>query len=148
MLWTIRSPHGWITLRCPICKYLLQSFLTRIVEKKPTVALLLIRVVRIKGRCSFLLDVSHLKWRYSWWRHQMETFSALLALCGGNPPVTGGYPPQKPVAPSFDIFFHLRLNKRLSKQSRRQCLRRHCAHYDVTVMEFGHLTTLCNSRFV
>ena len=23
-----------------------------------------------------------------WWRHQMETFSALLALCEGNPPVT------------------------------------------------------------
>ena len=27
----------------------------------------------------------------SWWRHQME-FSALLALCEGNPPVTGGSP--------------------------------------------------------
>ena len=26
------------------------------------------------------------------WRHQMETFSALLALCEGNPPVTGGFP--------------------------------------------------------
>ena len=25
----------------------------------------------------------------SWWRHQMEIFSALLALCEGNPPVTG-----------------------------------------------------------
>ena len=25
----------------------------------------------------------------SWWRHQMETFSALLALCAVNPPVTG-----------------------------------------------------------
>ena len=25
----------------------------------------------------------------SWWRHQMETFSALLAPCNGNPPVTG-----------------------------------------------------------
>ena len=24
-----------------------------------------------------------------WWRHQMETFSALLALCAGNSPVTG-----------------------------------------------------------
>ena len=29
---------------------------------------------------------------YSWWRHQMETFSALPALCEGNPPVTGGSP--------------------------------------------------------
>ena len=29
---------------------------------------------------------------YTWWRHQMETFSALLALCEGNPPVNGGFP--------------------------------------------------------
>ena len=27
-----------------------------------------------------------------WWRHQMETFSALLALCAGNSPVTGEFP--------------------------------------------------------
>ena len=26
---------------------------------------------------------------FSWWRHQMEIFSALLALCAGNSPVTG-----------------------------------------------------------
>ena len=25
--------------------------------------------------------------RISWWRHQMETFSALLAICAGNSPV-------------------------------------------------------------
>ena len=24
---------------------------------------------------------------WSWWRHQMETFSALLAICAGNSPV-------------------------------------------------------------
>ena len=51
----------------------------------------------------------------TWWRHQMETFS-LLALCAGNSPVTGEFPAQRPVTPSFDVFFHLRLNKRLSKQ--------------------------------
>ena len=27
---------------------------------------------------------SRWSWKFSWWRHQMETFSALLALCGGN----------------------------------------------------------------
>ena len=27
-----------------------------------------------------------------WWRHQMETFSALLALCAGNSPFTGEFP--------------------------------------------------------
>ena len=53
----------------------------------------------------------------AWWRHQMETFSALLALCAGSSPVSGGFPAQRPVTQSFDIFFDLRLNKRLSKQS-------------------------------
>ena len=54
-----------------------------------------------------------------WWRHQMETFSALLAICEGNSPVTNEFPTQRPVTRSFDVFFDLRLNKRLSKPSRR-----------------------------
>ena len=53
----------------------------------------------------------------TWWRHQMETFSALLAFCEGNSPVTGEFPSQRPVTLSFGVFFDLRLNKRLSKQS-------------------------------
>ena len=55
-----------------------------------------------------------------WWRHQMEIFSALLSLCEGNPPVTCGFPSQRPVTRSFDVFLYLRLNKGLSKQSRRR----------------------------
>ena len=47
----------------------------------------------------------------------MKTFSALLALCEGKPPV---FPSQSPVTWSFDVFFDLRLNKRLGKQSRRR----------------------------
>ena len=42
---------------------------------------------------------------------------ALLALCAGNWPVTGEFPAQRPVTRSLDVFFDLRLNKRLSKQS-------------------------------
>ena len=55
----------------------------------------------------------------SWWRHhdQMETFSALRAICAGNSPVTGEFTAQRPVARSFDVFFDLCPNKRLSKQS-------------------------------
>ena len=53
----------------------------------------------------------------SWWRHQMETFSALLAICAGNSPVPGEFPAQRPVTQSFGVFFDLCLNKRLSKQS-------------------------------
>ena len=50
------------------------------------------------------------------WRHQMETFSALLAICAGNSPVTGEFTAQRPVTRSFNVFFDLRLNTRLSKQ--------------------------------
>ena len=46
----------------------------------------------------------------------MGTFSALLTLCAGNSPGTGEFPAQRPVTWSFDVFFDLRLNKRLSKQ--------------------------------
>ena len=53
----------------------------------------------------------------TWWRHQMETLSALLAMCAGNSPVPGEFPAQRPVTRSFDVFFDLHLNKRLSKQS-------------------------------
>ena len=47
----------------------------------------------------------------------METFSALLALCAGNSPVSGEFLAQKPVTRSFNVFFDLRFSKRLSKQS-------------------------------
>ena len=53
----------------------------------------------------------------TWWRHQMEKFSALLALCAGNSPVAGEFPAQRSVTRSFDVFYDLRLNKRLSKHS-------------------------------
>ena len=52
----------------------------------------------------------------TWWLHHMETFSIILALCEGNPPVISGFPSQRPVT-CFDVFFDLCLNKRLSKQS-------------------------------
>ena len=55
--------------------------------------------------------------QHTLWRHQMEIFSALLALCAGNSPVTGEFSAQRPVTRSFDVFFDLRLNKPLSKQS-------------------------------
>ena len=70
----------------------------------------------------------------TWWRNQMETFSALLALCAENSPVTDGA--QRPVTLSFDAFFDLRLNKRVNNREIGD-LRRHRAHYDVTVMRAG-----------
>ena len=53
-------------------------------------------------------------------------------------PVPGDFPVQRPVTRSFDVFFDLRSNKRLSKQSWGWWLRHHRAHYDVTVI------CLCN----
>ena len=35
----------------------------------------------------------------AWWLHQVETFSALLALYAGNSPATGDFPSQRPVTP-------------------------------------------------
>ena len=43
----------------------------------------------------------------------------VTGLCGGNPPVTGGFPSQRPVTQSFDVFFDVHLNKQLSKPSSR-----------------------------
>ena len=57
-----------------------------------------------------------LKFRFGrlWWRHQMETFSALLAICTGNSPVT---------------WIKGWVNHREAGD-----LRRYRAHYDVTVI--------------
>ena len=64
----------------------------------------------------------------------MATFSALLAICAGNSPVTGEFPSQRPMTQSFDVSFDLRLNKQWVNNREAGDLRRHRAHYDVTVM--------------
>ena len=64
-------------------------------------------------------EITHFQWCHfvnTWWRHQMETFSALLAICAGNSPVPGELPAQRPVTRSFDVSFDLRPHKRLSEQ--------------------------------
>ena len=72
----------------------------------------------------------------TWWRHQMETISALLAFCAWNSPVTGEFPPEMPVTWRFDVFLEVCLNKRLRKQSRgwwfempSRSLWRHCNEF-------------------
>ena len=42
----------------------------------------------------------------SWWRHQMDTFFALLALCDGNSP--DEFSSCRPVTRSIDVFYDLR----------------------------------------
>ena len=97
---TATSVNGLWALRCDKWQFFqVPSQVSRYVMNNPTSLPLLIL------------------YPYAWWRHQMETFSAVVAICAGNSPVPGELPTQRPVTRSFDVFFHLRLNKRLSKQS-------------------------------
>ena len=68
----------------------------------------------------------------AWWRHQMETSSASLSLCEGNPPVTGGFPTQRPVTWSFDASIRAWTNG--WGNNRDVCdLKRHRAQSGVTI---------------
>ena len=80
-----------------------------------------------------------------WWRHQMETFSMLLAICAGNSP----FPAQRPGTRSFDVFFDLRLNNGWVNNGEAGDLRRHCAHYDVTLVQSeGFANESLSNRFM
>ena len=72
----------------------------------------------------------------TWWRHQMEKFSALLALCAGNSPVTGEFPAQRPVTRGFDFYFVCAWTDGWVNNRDTGDLRCHCVHYDVTVMTY------------
>ena len=62
-------------------------------------------------------------------------------LCGEFPG-PGEFPTQRPVTRSFDVFFDLRLNKRLSNNREAGDLRRYRAHYDVIIMLFQFIIKL------
>ena len=70
----------------------------------------------------------------SWWRHQMESFSALLALCARSSLITSEFTSQGPVTRSFHIFFDLRLHQGWVSNRDVSDLRRHRAHYNVTLI--------------
>ena len=69
----------------------------------------------------------------------METFSALLALCAGNSPVTGEFYSQRPVTGSFDVFFIFARISGWVNNDEAGDVRRHRANYDVTVMNKAHV---------
>ena len=70
----------------------------------------------------------------SWWRHQMETFSALLALCVGNSPVPVNSPHkgQWRGALMFSLIY-ASINDWVNNREAGD-LRRQRGHYDVIVM--------------
>ena len=84
----------------------------------------------------------------------METLSLTLALCVGNSPVTGECPSQRSVTRSFDLFFDLRLNNDWVNNHEAGDWKRHRAHYDVTVMNWGltwpiwHAESAVNENYV
>ena len=70
----------------------------------------------------------------SWWRHQMETFSALLALCAGNSPVPVNSPHKGQWRGT--LMFSLIcawINDWVNNREAGD-LRRYRVHYDVTLM--------------
>ena len=71
---------------------------------------------------------------HPWWRHQMETFSALLAICAGNSPVSGEFPHkgQWRGALMFSLIF-TRINGWVNNREAGD-LRRFRAHYNFNVM--------------
>ena len=68
--------------------------------------------------------------RITWWRLQMETFSALLAFCAGNSSAVGEFFAQRPVTRNFDVFF----NDSWANNGDAGNLRRYRAHCFVSVM--------------
>ena len=73
----------------------------------------------------------------TWWRHQMETFSALLALCAGNSPVPVNSPHkgQWRGALMFSLIW-VWINSWVNNREAGD-LRRYRAHCDVIVMSRG-----------
>ena len=90
------------------------DYLFRYIVKRNLIVLIRISTpCADSGSCQYVAIVP-------WWRHQMETFSALLALCEGNSPFPSEFLSQRPATRNFDVSFNLRLNKRLSKHLRQQ----------------------------
>ena len=92
-------------------------------------------------------DCSNWKLFVTWWRHQMEAFSPLLAICAGNSPVTGEFPTQRPVTRSFVAFFDLRINGWVNNRKAGD-LRRHRTYYDSIVMRARYVVHAVYSKSV
>ena len=82
------------------------------------------------GQSSLQLSVTV----YAWWRHQMETFSALLALCAGNSPVPVNSPHKGQWRGALAFSFICAWINSWVNNREAGDLRCHRAHYDVIVM--------------
>ena len=82
-----------------------------------------------------------------WWRHQMETFSALLALCEGDPPTTGGSAHKGQWRGALMSSLPRAWTNGWASTPDAGYLRRHRANYDVTVIPSGVQTYAHGSCF-
>ena len=113
----------WIEY-CAICWHLLKLFSFDL-------------LLTIACLCIFDVCESCQPYMCAWWRHQMETFSALLALCAGNSPVPVNSPHkgQWRGALMFTLIC-ARINDWINNREA-GVLRCYRAHYDVIVMELN-----------
>ena len=89
----------------------------------------------IKNICFQPCGSYYIVWAITtWWRHETQTFSAILALCAGNSPATGKFPSQRPVTRSLDVSLTWAWTNGWVTNRDAGGLRRHVAPYDVTVM--------------
>ena len=83
--------------------------------------------------------INLIQYQGTWWRHQMETFSALLALCAGNSPVPVNSPHKGQWRGALMFsFICVWINDWVNNREAGD-LRRHRGHYDVNVMKSGAL---------
>ena len=81
---------------------------------------------------------------YTWWRHQMETFSALLALCAGNSPVPVNSSRKGQWRRALMVSLICARINDLVNNHQAGDLWRHRGHYDVSVMTKWGLPRFCS----
>ena len=141
LMFTIKS-HVYHVYRSSInsqCRLCFQRFCYQSLKQFKSSKYYLNHVLDRKEYVASILGLPFMMFS-SWWRHQMKTFSSLLALCDGNPPVTGGFPSQKPVTRIYDVPLICAWANGWAKTRDSGDLKRHRAHYDVTLM-FYVMTT-------
>ena len=83
---------------------------------------------------AYIHHQASVSWSVSWWRHQMEPFFMLLALCVGNPPVIGGFPSQSQWCEALMFSLICAWINGWANNLNASDLRHHHLHYDITVM--------------